>query len=150
MEKPRIGLTEFDAAKYPHSFFREIYLYETDACGHTNNVSFIAYMENARFDLFKKLELFDPGDVLTLNLIIARIECDYKKIVRFNDRIVIYTRIQEIRSSSFILEHVFVREEDRAIVATGKVVMVAFDYERGRPQKLSKEMTAKLKKFCSE
>jgi acyl-CoA thioester hydrolase len=147
MKEAKTGPMDFDPGRYPHSFYREVYLCETDACGHTNNVSFVAYMENVRFDVFKKLELFDPRDVLSLNLILARIECNYRKIVRYNDKLIIYTRVAEIRASSFVLEHVFVREEDGAIVATGKAVLVVLDRETNHPQQLSEEMIAKLKKL---
>ena len=77
----------FDPSQYPHVFCREIYLYETDAFGHLNNVNFIAYMEGARFDLFKEMDVFDPRDLFSLGLILARIECDYEEVVRFGDRL---------------------------------------------------------------
>ena len=137
----------FDPTKYPHRFSREVYLYETDAFGHLNNVSFIAYMESARFDLFKKLGLFDPKDVTTLPLILARIECDYKKIARYNDKLTIYTRIVEIRLTSFTLENIFVRERDGAIIAKGKAVLVSFDHDKNQPVPLSDEVRNKLKKY---
>ena len=138
---------EFDPSQYPHSFSREVYLCETDAFGHVNSVSFIAYLESARFDLFKKLELFNPKDLLAFNLIIARIECDYKNIARYNDKLTIYTRVAEIRSSSFILEHVFLREEDSSIVAKGRVVLVAFDHAHNRPQPIPQEWRGKLTRY---
>jgi len=147
MEAAGMKKTEFDPSRYPHTFSREVYLYETDAFGHTNNVSFLAYMESARFDLFKKLEFFDPGDILTLNLILARVECNYREIVRYNDRLTIYTRVTDIGSASFTLENVFVREGDRAIVADGKAVVVSFDHDRNRPKALSPSEKEKLRRY---
>ena len=138
---------ETDLARYPHKFTREVYLYETDAFGHFNNVSFLAWMESARFDLFKKLEFIEPGDVFSLGLILARVECNYREIVRYNDRLFIHTRVIDIGSSSFTLEHVFVRERDQAIVADGKAVLVSFDYQVNRPRPLSHEEKEKLREY---
>lgn len=147
MDKSTKKNSPFNPASYPHVFTREVYLYETDAFGHTNNVSFVAYMESARFDLFKRLDFFDPQDVLTLPLILARIECDYKEISRYNDTLTIYTRVAEIRTSSFVVEHVFMRESDRAIVAEGKAVLVNFDHEKNRPMPLSEEVKHSLQRY---
>jgi acyl-CoA thioester hydrolase len=140
-------ITTFKPDDYPHTFTREVYLYETDALGHTNNVSFLAYMESARFDLFKKLDLFDPHDVLSLPLILARAECDYKEISHYNDTITIYSKITEIGSSSFVIEHVFVREGDNAIVAEGKVVIVYFDYENNCSMPIRDKVRHKLQRY---
>ena len=140
-------ITPFKPDDYPHTFTRDVYLYETDAFGHTNNVSFVAYMESARFDLFKKLDLFDPRNVLTLPLILARLECDYKEISRYNDTLTIYSRIAEISSSSFVIEHVFVRESDHVIVAEGKAVLVYFDYAKNRPMPITDEIRHRLRRY---
>lgn len=139
--------TPFNPNDYPHTFTKEVYLYETDAFGHANNVSIIAYMESARFDLFKKLGLFDTRNVLTLPLILARLECDYKEISHYDDTLTIYSRIAEIRSSSFDIKHVFVRESDKIIVAEGKAVMVYFDYGKNRPMPITEEVRQKLQEY---
>jgi acyl-CoA thioester hydrolase len=139
--------TPFKPHDYPHTFTKEVYLYETDAFGHANNVSIIAYMESARFDLFKQLDLFDPRNVLTLPLILARLECDYKEISHYDDTITIYSRIAEIRSSSFVIKHIFVRESDKIIVAEGKALMVYFDYGKNRSMTITDEIRYKLQQY---
>jgi acyl-CoA thioester hydrolase len=142
-----VRTTPFRPQDYPHLFAKEVYLYETDAFGHANNVSFVAYMESARFDFFKTLDLFDPHNVLTLPLILARLECDYKEIARYNDTLTIYSRIGEISSSSFAIEHVFVREDDNVVVAEGKVVLVYFDHEKNRSLPITEEVRQKLQGY---
>jgi acyl-CoA thioester hydrolase len=137
----------FKPQDYPHAFTKEVYLYETDAFGHANNVSFVAYMESARFDLFKTLDLFDPHNVLTLPLILARLECDYEEIARYNDTLTIYSRIGEISSSSFVIDHVFVRESDNIIVAEGNVVLVYFDHEKNHSMPITEEIRQKLQEY---
>jgi acyl-CoA thioester hydrolase len=142
MEQERINLQA-----YAHAYAREVYLYETDAFGHANNVSFIAYMESARFDLFKELELFDPRDVFTLPLILVRIECDYKEISRYNDLLTIYTGVSEIGASSFTLQHAIVREDDGVVVATGHAVLVVFDHETNLPVPIPDDVRDKLEAY---
>ena len=99
------------------------------------------------FDLFKEMDIFDPRDLFSLGLILARIECDYEEVVRFGDRLKIYSRVTEVGSSSFTLEHLFVREGDEKVVARGKAILVAFDYKLNQPVTLSPELVEKLSRY---
>ena len=139
--------TDFDPSRYPHTFSCEVYIHETDAFGHANNTSYFAYMQNARFDLFKKMDLFDPSDIFTLGHILGHVECSYREIARYNDRLTIYTRVIGISSSSYTLEHVFVREKDRAVVADGKAVLVAFDHPKNTTRLLTTQEKEKLEQY---
>jgi len=132
-------------ADYPHSFNRQVFLYETDALGHTNNVTFFQYMESARFELMKELRLFDPSNILSCNFIIAHAECDYRQISRYNDTLVIYSRVSEIKTSSFVIEHLILNEKTGHLVATGRVVLVSFNHKRGRSVPLTKKAKKALK-----
>jgi len=132
-------------ADYPHSFKRQVFLYETDALGHTNNVTFLQYMESARFELMKELRLFDPSNILSCNFILAHAECDYRQISRYNDTLVIYSRVSEIKTSSFVIEHLILNEKTGHLVATGKVVLVSFNHKRGRSVPLTKKAKKALK-----
>ena len=133
------------AAEYPHSFKRQVFLYETDAFGHANNVTFFQYMESARFELMKELRLFDPSDILSCNYILAHAECDYRQISRYNDTLVIFSRVSEIRTSSFVIEHLMLNEKTGHVVATGRVVLVAFNHRKGRSVPLTKMAKKALK-----
>ncbi len=133
------------AADYPHSFKRQVFLYETDAFGHMNNVTIFQYLESARFELMKDLRLFDPSNILSCNYILAHAECDYRQISRYNDTLAIYSRVTEIRTSSFVIEHLVLTEETGNRVATGKVVLVAFNHKRGRPVPLTKKARKALR-----
>jgi acyl-CoA thioesterase FadM len=73
----------------------------------------------------KELSLFDPSDILSCNFILAHAECDYRQISRYNDTLVIYSRISQIKTSSFVIENLMIIEKTRNLVATGKVVLVS-------------------------
>ncbi len=133
--------------KYPHSFKRQIFLYETDAFGHTNNVTLFQYMESARFELMKELRLFNPSDILSCNFILAHAECDYRQISRYNDTLVIYSRISRIKTTSFTVESVIVNEKTGNLVATGKVVLVSFNHKKGRTTPLTQKVKKALKSY---
>ena len=137
----------FNVAEYPHSFKRQVFLYETDAFGHANNVTFFQYMESARFELMKELRLFDPANILSCNFILAHAECDYRQISRYNDTLVIYSRISQIKTSSFVIEHLIINEKTGSLVATGKVVLVSYNHKKNRTEPLSQKVKNALKSY---
>jgi len=136
-----------NVSKYPHSIRRQVFLYETDAFGHTNNVTFFQYMESARFELMKELRLFDPTNILSCNFILAHAECDYRQISRYNDTLVIYSRVAKIKTSSFMIENLIVNEKTENLVATGRVVMVSFNHKKGKTTPLNQRAKKALKSY---
>ena len=138
---------KFNVSDYPHSFKRQVFLYETDAFGHTNNVTFFQYMESARFELMKELRLFDPSDILSCNFILAHAECDYKQISRYTDTLIIYSRISQIKTSSFVIENLMINEKTGNLVAAGKVVLVSFNHKKNRTEPLSQKVKKALKSY---
>lgn len=136
-----------DVADYAHSIKRQVFLYETDAFGHTNNVTFFQYLESARFELMKEMHLFDPSDILSCNYILAHAECDYKKISRYNDTLIIYSRVSEIKGSSFGIEHLMINEKTGDLIATGRVVMVSYDHKKGETVPLTQEVKKALEAY---
>ena len=138
---------KLDVADYPYSIKKQVFLYETDAFGHTNNVAYFQYLESARFELLKAMHLFDPRDILSCNYILAHAECDYKKISRYDDILRIFCRISGIRNSSFGIEHLIINERTGDLVATARVVIVAYDHKRGESIPLSEDVKKRLEAF---
>ena len=138
---------KLNPSDYPHSIKKQVFLHETDAFGHTNNVTFFQYLESARFELLKEIHLFDPRDIHSCNYILAHAECDYKKISRYDDVLVIYSRVAEIGKSSFRIEHLMINERTGDLVATGKVVLVSFHHKRGKTQPLTQKTRKSLEAF---
>jgi len=104
-------------------------------------------MESARFELMKEAYLFDPSDILSCNFILAHAECDYRQISRYNDTLIIYSRISQIKTSSFVIENLMINEKTGNLVATGKVVLVSFNHKKKRTEPLSQKVKKALKLF---
>ena len=134
----------FDPANYPHRLICEVFLHHTDAFGHANNTSIAAFMESARFDFFRKLKIFDPDDLFTLPLILVRTEYNFRNIAHFNDTLTIYTRVENMGTSSVTLQQVMVRDKEKVIVADGKAVAVSYDHHKNCSKPLPEEIRIKL------
>lgn len=97
---------------------------DVDSMGHVNNAVFLTYIEEAR------IAYLLPFGAKVTNMILARVEIDFRTPLRIGDEIEIGVRPVGVGTKSFELEYQ-VRAAD-AIAAEAKTVIVSFDYESGR------------------
>lgn len=112
-----------------------------DAYGHVNNVVFLRYLEEARIDfLFRPEKNFKQGSV------VARHEIDYKRqLVHRHTPVDIELWITEVRAASFTIAYE-VKDDDLVYVRASTVV-VPFDFETGRPRRLTGEEREFLQEY---
>ena len=99
---------------------------DLDAMAHVNNAVFLTLTESARIAYFSAL---GAGDDPLQNLILARVEVDFRSPITFGEEIEVGVRTSRMGTKSFELEYE-VRADGR-LAAEGKSVLVGYDYERG-------------------
>jgi acyl-CoA thioester hydrolase len=77
-------------------------------------------------------------------VIIAHAECDFRSPAHFGDELEVRVGIGEIGRSSFTLVYEIVDAATERLVATGKTVMVSYDYEKGASTPLPEATRALL------
>ena len=127
----------------------EVRFRDLDAIGHVNNAVFFTYFEEGRKH-FSKNE-FEVSDVSEFNFIMAHIQCDFIKPIKFNDRVILQMWVKDIGTKSFSFEYRLVDFSDEAMVyATGKSIQVCYDYQKNRsievPAKMRERLTLYLKR----
>jgi acyl-CoA thioester hydrolase len=105
----------------------QVILRDLDAFDHVNNAVFLTYFEIARTLLW--LDFTGGRDARDIGFIVARAECDFRKQLSL-EPIEIRVRFGEMRSSSFDTLYEIRKDGGREVAATGKVVVVLFDWER--------------------
>lgn len=100
---------------------------DLDVMGHLNHAKYLTYMEQARVLYIRDVCGFE-GTWEEFGVILANITCDYHMPVAFAEEVTIYTRCSRMGGKSFDFEYVIQNEAGES-VASGKTVLVAFDYE---------------------
>jgi acyl-CoA thioester hydrolase len=77
-----------------------------------------------------------------MNMIVARVEIDFKAPVGFGDEVEISVRASRFGTKSFDLDYVL--RVDGDVVAEAKSVQVAYDYERREPIPLPSDWREKM------
>ena len=106
---------------------------DCDAMGHVNHAVYFTYFEQGRLTFWRELTGTPSPHT---RVIIARAECDYRAPAHFGDELEVRVRIGDIGRASFTLEYEIVKASDAVRVATGKTVMVSYDYDKGASQSL--------------
>jgi acyl-CoA thioester hydrolase len=112
----------------------EVRFRDCDPMGHTNNAVYLTYLEQTRFAHWRSLWGFGtpqlpPGRP---GVILARVECDYKRPSRYGDVLEVRLTVAGIGRSSFRYEYEIVDEEGRTVL-TAKTVQVMYDYTAATP-----------------
>jgi acyl-CoA thioester hydrolase len=120
-------------SEYPSVIQVPVFWGDMDSMRHVNNVVYFRWFEEARIRLLESLdELQSLGDS-GVGLILAHVECDFRRQSFFPDSMHIGSRIESVGRSSLHIRHSIVSETQRAVVAEGKATTVLFDYGADKP-----------------
>ena len=117
---------------------------DVDAFGHVNNAVYLTYFEWARTRLW--FELTGGGNPMDISFIVARAEIDFKAQIEL-EPIEIAVRIGEMRTTSFDTVYEIRNRNGKQIAATGKVVVVLFDWKRNGKTQITDGLREKVRKL---
>ncbi len=119
---------------------------DTDALGHISNTAFPAWFEQARTPVFR---LFHPGlGFGEWNMILARVEIDFKAQSYWSMPVNIRTYIGKIGSSSVhVIQEAW---QGGTEVARGLAVLIYFDYTNEQAQPIPDEIRTRLEEHQAE
>ena len=120
---------------------------DQDLFGHVNNTVYFRWYETARVEYWYKSGLHELMNPNGLGPILASVKCDYKNQIRYPDTIHVAAKIEKMGLSSVTLEHAVYSESQQTIVATGKSVIVLFNYEKQHPVPIEGDIREAFLKF---
>ena len=123
----------------------EVRFRDCDPMGHTNNAVYLTYLEQARFSHWRSLWGFGTPQLPSglPGVILARVECDYKRPTKCGAVLEIRLTVAEIGRTSFRYEYEIVDEQGRVVV-TATTVQVMYDYTTEKPVPIPDEIRTLL------
>lgn len=118
---------------------------ELDLFGHVNNVAFFKYMQAARIELCDACGLSSTISS-GISFIVASSKCDFKKTLHYPGEVLIHSKIIQINTTSFVLEHSLLNTADE-IVATGTDTLVVFDYDTRKKVIIDERLKERLNQY---
>ena len=116
---------------------------DMDRQGHVNNAVYSTYLETGRVDV-----IYGPGQGLQVTgatTVLARLQIDFLKELRWPGRVEVGTAVAEIGRSSYVfMQGIFC---DGVCAATGRSTMVLIDLETRRAKPLPTDLVERLKRL---
>ncbi|QLE72109.1 acyl-CoA thioesterase [Streptomyces rectiverticillatus] len=122
---------------------------DMDAFGHVNNAVFIRYLEEARIDFMFRLAPGEGSTSFQGGSVVARHEIDYlRPLVHRHAPVTVETWVTRLGAASLTVAYE-VKDEEHVYVRASTVV-VPFDFEAGRPRRITAEERMFLEEFRDE
>ena len=113
--------------RYPFTVPIPVRFRDIDAMGHVNNAVFVTFLETARLELFETL--FGTRRLEDIDVIVARVEVDYLRPVRLEQRVEVGMAVSSVGTTSFAVDYVVTADGEPA--ARARSVQVFYDYAAG-------------------
>lgn len=119
---------------------------DTDAGQVVYYANYLRWFESGRREVLRNLKI----DYIILNkrnIITPVVEahCNYFHPARYDDIIVVETRISEVKEKSVKFEHKIYRKKDKKLLATGYTINVFVDKKKMKSMKIPADIKRKIK-----
>lgn len=106
---------------------------DVDLYGIVNNAVTVSYLEFARIEFFKHVGLMSDwlnphGEKIP---VVADVQCDYLKQMKYDDKIAIFVKINRVGNSSMDIHYMAKNGQDE-VVFTGRGTIVQIDSVSGK------------------
>lgn len=105
---------------------------EMDAFGHVNNIVYFRYFESARIAYFERVGFLEEKERSGVGPILASTRCDFRRALRYPDRILVGARVTELGEDRFTMAYRIWSEAQRRVAAEGEGLIVSYNYREGR------------------
>ena len=120
---------------------------DVDAFGHVNNAVYLTLFEMARTHLWFDIA---GGSLPTdISFIVARAEIDFREQIGM-EPVSVCVRVGEMRTTSFDTHYEIRKDNGGQIAATGKVVVVLFDWEKQAKMPISADIRKRVQSLQME
>ncbi len=101
---------------------------DLDAQRHVNNARYFTFLEEARVQYLKNLGLWDGTDFDEIGIILLETTCTFKAPIRYEHKVRAGVKMIKLGNKSMELLHSLEDAETGDTFATGRSILVAYDY----------------------
>jgi acyl-CoA thioester hydrolase len=121
---------------------------DLDPQGHLNNAKYLTYFETGRIYYFVELGLFQPGQsFMDIGVIMAEASVTFLAPVHYGMPVKVGVHTSKIGNKSLTVEQNIVHAETGEVLASGYVILVAFDYHTNQTIPIPDVMRKTIAKY---
>lgn len=130
-----------------HEWSIRIYYEDTDMQGIVYYANYLKYLERARTE-FLRSEGFEQGALIDeqgIAFVVRAVQMDYLKPAKFNDDLIVLTKIEKLKGASLIFHQTIVRaQQNREIINTAVIKVVCLDAQSMKVKAIPQQMIEQL------
>jgi len=132
-----------------HHFALTVYFEDTDAYGIVYYANYLKFMERARSDMIRAVDIDQAAELRASGSAYAVVEVDirYRQPARLGDDLLVVSTVDQVRASSVDIQQRVMRGAE---LLTAASVTAAFLDGQGRPRRQPKEWVEKFKEITSK
>jgi acyl-CoA thioester hydrolase len=127
-------------AEFPVVIEQPVQWGEQDAFGHVNNVTHFRWFETSRVAYLERLGMEYMTSPEGKGLILAAINCNYRRQIKYPDSVLVGCRVTRIGNASLTLANAVYSRQGETIAAEGESVIVMFDYAKQKSRRVPEEL----------
>jgi acyl-CoA thioester hydrolase len=121
---------------------------DLDPQGHLNNAKYLTYFEQGRIRYFVELGLFEPGQsFMDIGVIMAEASVTFHAPVEYGDRVKVGVRFGKLGNKSMRVEQGILHAGSGEVLASGYIILVAYDYHARKTIPIPDVMREKIAEF---
>lgn len=120
---------------------------DLDAQRHVNNARYFTFMEEARIQYIQHLDLWDGSEFDDIGFILLETDCRFQSPIRYGQRVRVGVKTVKLGNKSMELECALEDPETDQTLATGRSVLVAYDYAAGETMPIPDGWRTAIEKF---
>ena len=117
---------------------------DLDPQWHVNHTRYLVFMEQARFQYLRHLDLFDGRSFLDLKMIIADVHVTFVAPIQMGQNVRVGMRTARIGTKSITFEYRIEDTDSGQLLASGEVIGVTFDYRAHQSTPVPPEWRQKI------
>ena len=124
-----------------------IYFEDTDSGGVVYHANYLKFMERARTEWLRSIELDQAKLKLKDNImfVVAKLNIQFKKPAKFNDELMIITNLEEIGASTIFINQEILK--DNHLISSARVEIACINSKLFKPQRIPKKIKQLLEKL---
>ena len=129
-----------------HKIEHRVIYADTDAGGVVYYANYLRWFESGRRELFRSLKInYKMLEDMGIIAPVVQAFCNYFHPARYDDVVVVETRISEIKNKSLKFENKIFRKKDRKLLAEGYTINVFVDMKKMKSVNIPNDVRKKIK-----
>lgn len=131
--------------QFPVILTQDLIWGDMDAFAHINNTVYFRYFEDARIAYFEKIGVIEYMGNHRIGPILASTQCDFRAPLAYPGQIEIAAGVEAVETKRFTMVYEVYSRKLEKTAATGKAVIVYYDYANGSSCEIPESIAARIR-----